>query len=438
MTQRVIRAATTIAVLSAAAKVVSVGKELLVARRFGTGAAIESYLVAFLTPALAVNVIATSLSIALIPTYIAVRETKGRDAAERLLSGLTAWTLTLLTLAAILIVVSSPLYLPLIASGFNQRKLDLAFQLLCVLSPIIVLNGLSAIWGAAINAGERFALVALTPVITPLTTIVVLLLFIRHSIFALPIGMLAGSALETTLLGAALKRRGISLRPHWYRLDESLRQVSGQFGPRAGASVLRSGSAVVDRSFAATLFPGAVAVLSYSQRITATLLSIAGVALGSAITPYLSAKAAKRDWLGLRQTLRNYLLAVTVASIPIVLLLLYFSVPIVRLIFERGSFRPRDTMLVAQTLSYYAFQIPFYLSNVFLSRLLGALMASRILIWGAAINLILNFVLNAVFIRTWGVAGIALATSCAAFLTFCFLTATAIRRLHEKDRVQSL
>jgi len=436
MTQLVIRAATTIAVLSAAAKVVSVGKELLVARRFGTGAAIESYLVAFLTPALAVNVIATSLSVALIPTYIAVRETEGRAAAEKFLSGLTAWTLTLLSVATVLIVAGSPFYLPLIASGFNQRKLDLAFQLLCALAPIVVLNGLAAIWGAAINAGERFALVALTPVITPLVTIVVLLLFVRHSIFALPIGMLAGSALETTLLGAALKHRGISLRPRWYRLDRSLRQVSGQFSPRAGASVLRSGSAVVDRSFAATLFPGAVAALSYGQRITTTLLSIVGVALGSAITPYLSAKAAKSDWVGLRRTLRNYLLVVIVASIPVVLFLLYFAVPIVRLVFERGSFRPRDTVLVAQTLSCYAFQIPFYLSNIFLSRMLGALMASRVLIWGAAINLILNLVLNALFIRTLGVAGIALATSCAAFLTFCFLMATAIRRLHEKQLEQ--
>src|SRR6266576_2711297 len=85
--RQVFRAAVTIAALTCVAKLASMAKELLVARRFGTGSSIEAFLVAVLIPTLAINVISNSFSIALIPTYIAVREKEGREAAQRLLSG---------------------------------------------------------------------------------------------------------------------------------------------------------------------------------------------------------------------------------------------------------------------------------------------------------------------------------------------------------------
>jgi O-antigen/teichoic acid export membrane protein len=215
MNRQVFRAAATIGFLASVAKFASVAKELLVARRFGVGSSIEAFLVAILIPMLAVNVVSGSFNIALIPTYITVRERDGRESAQRLLSGVTVWSLLLLILITVFIVVTARLYLPWIASGFNQRKLDLTFQLLWVVSPLVVLSGIANIWGAVLNAGERFALVALVPIITPAITVIVLFIK-RDSIFALPVGMVIGAGVEMILLGVALKLRGVSLRPRWH------------------------------------------------------------------------------------------------------------------------------------------------------------------------------------------------------------------------------
>ena len=429
--RQVFRAAVTIAALTSVAKLASVAKELLVARRFGTGATIEAFLVAVLIPMLAINVISNSFSIALIPTYINVREKEGREAAQRLLSGVTVWSVLLLALAIAFVLGSARLYLPWIASGFNQKKLDLTFQLLWVVSPIIVLSGIANIWGAVLNAGERFALVALAPIITPSVTLMVLFTF-RYSIFALPAGMVIGAGFEMVLLGVALKLRGISLRPRWHGLNSDLRQVAGQFGPRVGANLLRSGSTVVDRSLAATLPGGSVAALNYGNRVSITLLSVAGAALGSAITPYYSKMVTHRDWAGVRRTLKHYLLLLIVVSIPVVVILYFSAVPFVRILFQRGSFRAHDTNLVAQVHALYALQIPFYLGNVLLSRLLSSLLATKITMWAAGINLALNIVLDVLFIRVMGVSGIALATSCASMVTFGFVFYHAIRILRTR------
>src|SRR6185437_1910262 len=91
------------------------------------------------------------------------------------------------------------------------------------------------------------------------------------------------------------------------------------------------------------------------------------------------------------------------------------------IIFERGSFRAKDTQLVAQIQAVYALQIPFYLSNVLLSRLLSSFLLSQITFWAAGINISLNIILDIILIKMMGVPGIALATSCASMATFCFL-----------------
>ncbi|MDQ2921615.1 MAG: MATE family efflux transporter [Acidobacteriota bacterium] len=430
---QVFRAAVTIGFLASFAKLASVAKELLVARRFGIGSTIEAFLVAILIPMLAVNVVSGSFNIALIPTYITVRERDGREAAQRLLSGVTVWSLILLILITVFIILTAGFYLPWIASGFNQKKLDLTFQLLWVISPLIVLSGIANIWGAVLNAGERFALVALAPIITPAITVIVLLIK-RDSIFALPVGMVIGAGCEMILLGIALKLRGISLRPRWHGFDMHLREVGTQFGPRLGANLLRSGSIVVDRSLAATLSPGSVAALNYGNRVVVTVLSVAGAALGSAITPYYSKMIARSDWGGVQHLLRRYLLLLLAISIPIVILLFVFAVPVVQLIFQRGSFRARDTQLVAHVQALYALQIPFYLGNILISRLLSSLLASKVTLWAAAINLTLNVILDVVFIKMMGVPGIALATSCASLATFSFVGYHSVRLLRRKTR----
>jgi putative peptidoglycan lipid II flippase len=429
--RQVLRAATTILILTSFAKLASVAKELLVARRFGTGATIEAFLVAILIPMLAINIVSNSLTIALIPTYITVRERDGKDAAQRLLSGITVWSLFLLGSVTLLIIAGSRLYLPWIASGFNQKKLALTFQLLLFVSPLIVLSGIANIWGAVLNAGERFALVALAPIITPSVTVLVLFI-IRYSIVALPIGMVLGAGLEMVLLGLALKLRGISLRPRWHGLNADLRLVGQQFGPRVGASIMRSSSVVIDRSLAATLPSGSVAALNYGNRVVITVLSVVGAALGSAITPYYSKMIANRDWSGVQHTLRRYLLLLFLISCPAVIILFVLSVPIVQIVFQRGSFRAHDTVLVSQIQALYALQIPFYIGNVLVSRLLSSLLASRITMWAAAINLGLNIVLDVLLIRLMGVPGIALATSFASLFTFCFVSFHAIRILRQR------
>jgi len=423
----------TIILLTAVVKGVAVLKELVVAWRFGISDPLDAYVIALLVNSLAVTMVAGPVSVVLIPTFISVREQEGPEAEQRLLASVTAFSLALLLVAAAVVTAGAPFYLPWLASGFGPEKLSLALRLTYLMLPMVPLSGLVAVWGAVLNSRERFALTALAPIITPVAGVLFLLALKSWGVFALPAGMVCGAGLEALLLGAALRREGLSLRPRWHGTEAGMRQVVGQFTPTAAGTALRGGSSVVDRAIAATLPAGSVAALSYGGRITATLLNVVGMAVGTAVTPYFSKMVARRDWGGIRHTLRRYLLLVAAITLPLAALFFFFSEAVVRALYQRGSFGAADTQLVARVQAFYALQIPFFVANAVVARLLTSLLAARFNMWAAVINLVLNVVLNLLLVAPYGVAGIALATSSASVASLFFLSYHLLRILRRRE-----
>ncbi|MBD2517748.1 polysaccharide biosynthesis C-terminal domain-containing protein [Nostoc sp. FACHB-973] len=419
--RQIFGAAVTVGLFTALVKVTAIGKELVVAQRFGTGDDIDAFLIALLFPSLITTVIAGSFNAALIPTYIQVREQKGTKAAQRLFSGATIVSLGMLAITTILMITAAPLYLPKIATGFSPEKLNLTFQLLCAIAPFVLISGIIVIWSAVLNAGERFALAAMSPIITPTVSLVLLLLLKSWGIFALTAGLVCGAFLEAVVLGVALYRQGISLFPKWYGFDSHLHQVFGQYIPIIAGGFLMCSTNLVDQSMAAMLLPGSVAALNYGNKLVAFPINLTTTALSTAVIPYFSKMVACNDWTGVRRTLHYYMRLIFIVTITLTILLTVFSEPIVKILFQRGSFTANDTRLVAYIQSCFALQIPFYVLSILVVRLISAAKANHILMYGSALNLIANIILNYIFMQKIGIAGIALSTSCVYAISFTFL-----------------
>lgn len=414
-------------------KLIAVVKELVVAWRFGTADELDAFLIALMIPSLITAVIAGSFNAALIPTYIKVRDLEGRAVAQRLFASATVWSIGLLTIVTCLIVVTAPLYLPSITSGFPPAKLALTYQLLWIISPIIILTGVGTIWGAVLNAGERFALVALTPILTSGATIILLMINQSGGIFNLAIGMIVGQLLEMGVVGHTLRKQGISLMPKWYGFDANLHEVASQYAPTIAGSFLMCSTGLVDQAMAATLPSGSVSALAYGNRIIALPIVIATTALSTAVIPYFSKMVALDDWKSIRQSLKQYLGLIFAASVPLAGFIILLSEPIVRLLFQRGSFTAENSHLVAQIQACFALQIPFYIGCILVVRLHSAMRNNQMMMWGSAGNLIVNISLNYLFMQWLGVVGIALSTSCVYLFSFLFLLFFLVRNLKAVD-----
>ncbi|PZV19591.1 MAG: murein biosynthesis integral membrane protein MurJ [Pseudanabaena sp.] len=416
-------------------KLLSVVKELVVAWKFGTSDEVDAFLIALLIPAFITNIIGGSLNAALIPTYIRVREQEGIKEAEKLFAGSVVWTLGLLIITTIIMLATAPIYLPLIAGGFSTEKLSLTYRLIWTLSPIVILGGVITIWGAILNAGERFVLVSLAPMITPSVTILLLFFVSSWGVFNLANGIVLGEFLEIIVLGTMLYRQGMSLIPRWYGFDRNLKEVAGQYAPMIAGAFLMNSSGLVDQSMAAMLPSGSVAALNYGNRIIALPITISTTALSTAVIPYFSKMVAREDWKSVRHTLKRYMVIIWAVTLPLTGLIILLSEPIVRVLLQRGSFSASDTHIVSEIQICFAFQIPFYIANILVVRLISSMRLNHLLLQVSAFNLIINIVTNYIFIQWMGIKGIALSTSCVYVFCFLYLFINAEIQLKEKDKL---
>lgn len=419
--RQILGAAATVAAGTAFVKAMAVAKELVVAWQFGTGDALDAFLVAYIVPSFVINVISGALAAAFIPTYIKVREQQGKEASLSLFSGVMIWTSGLLLLIVAAMLLTSPIYLPQIAAGFDSNKLKLTFHLFLIMAPLVIVNGIGVIWGAVLNAGERFALVALLPIITPAITILLLLFSQSLGIDVLAISLVVGATIESALLGITLVRQGILRWPKWHGFDANQKEVISQYAPMMAGALLMCSTSIVDQSMAAMLPTGSVSALNYSNRIISLPILIISTALGTAVIPYFSKLLAQEDWISARQTLKYYLKIIFAVSIPLTAIIIIFSEPLVRILLERGSFQASDTKLVSQIQSCFALQIPFYLGCSLVVRLIAAMRSNHLMMWGSAFNLAINIGMNYLLMQWMGIAGIALSTSIVYCFSFLFL-----------------
>src|SRR5204863_6629903 len=115
-------------------------------------------------------------------------------------------------------------------------------KLFFILLPALVICGLSTTWSAVLNAGQKFALAALTPAITPFVTLVTIFaLGPSWGIYSVAIGTISGVALEAGVLGAGLKRQGFSFLPAWRDFDGPVKEGVGKYAPRMRACLCFAG-----------------------------------------------------------------------------------------------------------------------------------------------------------------------------------------------------
>jgi peptidoglycan biosynthesis protein MviN/MurJ (putative lipid II flippase) len=69
----------------------------------------------------------------------------------------------------------------------------------------------------------------------------------------------------------------------------------------------------------------------------------------------------------------------------------------------------------------YLLQLPMFAVGIIAVRALWALRGNRVLLWGAAVNLVVNIVLDIVLAKACGVTGVALATSAVYLVSIVFL-----------------
>ncbi len=413
-----------IGALTACVKISGALKTVIIARSFGAGDPVDAYLIAFLIPSFAGDVLAGAIAPALLPALVEVRELQGSRAARELASRVLGATTLLLTLVALLAAAVSWPVLHLLASGFPAEKLKVTEKLLFFMLPILPLSAATATFRTMLNAEERFALTALAPAVTPIA--IVAAIYSLPGARALAIGTMAGALLEVVLLAAGLRRLGMLIGPEWSKKfagfrGSDLRRVFSEYAPVASSYLILGGSSLIDQGFAATLGSGSVSALNYGTRLTTVILSIGSTSLGTAVLPRFSKLTAAGRWQDVRVAFRSLAVLSLFVTVPMTLLLVIFSEPLVRVLFQHGAFTAGASQFVSGVQAFALLRIPFSVLLVLVVRIVSSLKVNRLLFQLAVFSLIANVVFDLGLMRWLGVAGLALSTTLVHATGLAFL-----------------
>lgn len=422
VSRRILSAALMIGALTGIVKVTIAIKELGVAAVFGVGDAIDIYATALLIPTIVTSILSGSFYSASIPVLIQAREQQGTNAQKRLMQTLTLWYLLALLVGALLTFMFANYYLPFIASGFSDVKIEMTRKLISIMCPWIVFSGLSVLWGSFFNANEKFFLPSLVPIITPLIILTVInLTRSTPDIILVAWALLLGAFVEMCLLAVTLWQQNYRLISLDFSISPEIRQIMLQSIPLIGSAIISSGNTIVDQVVVATLPAGSVAALRYTTQFSGLFLSIAAIGIGTAVMPFYSTMIANRDWQSVRRILTQYIILIGFVTVPITIGIFSFSEPLSRLIFQRGAVTADNVQLISNILRYSALQIPFYVTNILIIRLVSALGKNNILVVWAAISLLLNALLDLLLVNWLGIGGIAFASALVQLSLFCGL-----------------
>jgi len=399
-------------------KLTGAAKEMALAYRYGVSEEVDAYLFVLNLVNWPVGVWFSVLLSVLVPLAARMRQDATaelpRFRAElfglALLIGLTLATLAWLGLPSLL---RAPW------TGLPATTVALASEMvpaLVFLMPLGVIISLFSVWMLAAGRHANTLLEGVPALVIALAV----LMLPGGGIEPLVWGTLAGFAFHLTSLAIPLAGRGeiqpprFTLRsPHWSSFWQG-------FGITLAGQALMSFVGIIDQFFAAHLGTGAIATLSYANRILALIIGLGATAVSRATLPIFSKTEAQGGAQGHR--LASHWVRLLFLLGVVAMIVAWGSARwAVQLLFERGAFTAEDTLTVSEVLRVGLLQLPFYFANLVLVSVLASQREYKLIAIGASVNLLAKLGANWALVPLMGVSGIIAATAFMYMVSFALL-----------------
>jgi len=339
-------------------------RDLVIANRFGAGAATDAWVQAFRIPnALRRLTAEGSMTIAFVPVYVQARYNLGPEGAREFGRRVLALVLMVtLALSALGMLLSWPLT-HLFSPGFVPfpEKFQLAADLLRWSFPYLALVSLVAWAMGVLNSEGRFAAPAAAPILLNLGIIAAVLLLaggMETPIMSVAVGVLVGGVAQVLLQLRPLRAVGQSVVPLPRFNDPYLKKLFALLAPALFGVAVYELNIIVLGIIASYLPTGQIFHYNNATRLTEVAMGVFTFAFTTAGLPTLSEQHARKDWAAMADTLRLTFAATGYALLPAMAGLVAVGPAVVAMLYLHGAFTLADVQSTAGTLMLLALGMP--------------------------------------------------------------------------------
>jgi putative peptidoglycan lipid II flippase len=417
---RIARNTAIFSILTGLSRIAGLIREIVASSYFGTSGPFSAFTIAFQVPNLVRNLFAdAALSAAFVPVFTELLEKGKRREAYQLASTFVVLIVAALTAVSVFFILIAPYLMPLLIGDDLRGLDDLTVGLSRVLFPIVLLLGLNGLLVGILNAYDHFTIQALAPlawnfVIIGLLVVLRPLFSGADELYAYAIAVVAGTLVQLAMAVPVLRRLDFKFERRIDLRDPRVKQVLSLMLPVTLSLGLINFNMLINSSLGSSVSAGAPRAIDAAFRIYMLPQGMFSVAVATVLFPALSRLATRRDFDGLRELTATGTRQIFLLLIPAAACTLALSVPITRLVYERGEFDADSTRLVAEALFWFSFSLPFAGANLLLTRTFFSLQRPWLPTAIGGASLLVNVVVAVALYQPFGVGGIVIGTAVAS------------------------
>lgn len=307
----------------------------------------DAYFAAAVVPSYITAVLLGSLTVIFVPIFLEYEIKKTKKEAWKVASICTNLTFLVLFGISLLGVMFARQLISVTAPGFNGEELSLTASLLRIIFPSVVFSGLSNLLSSIHYAHHQFLRPAAVPIINAVLILSSVIVLTRYwGIKSLAFGNLVGAVVGFAILVPVLFKQG----RYCFSFDfnnQGVRQIITVMSPLVFAGLFIRATIVIERIIASTLPTGSISYLGYASKITQTIGTIATAGISTTIFPLMTRAWSENDLSKVRKYFAKAVRIIMLITFPMAAIFTVLRVPIIQIIFERGTFDHNTTLAVA-------------------------------------------------------------------------------------------
>ena len=412
MSNKMLKTAGFMTVATLMAKVLGMGRDMLIAAYFSTSYVGDAYMTATKLPTMLFDlVIGGVITASFIPVFTTVDGREGKEKAFEFANKFIGLVLSITVLIAILGIMFSDTLIGLLAPEFNLQTASLASELSKIMFPMIIFTGLAFSFVGILQSHGEFNIPAVMSLVSNLAVILYFPLFgKKYGVHGLSVSMLVAWSLQVIIQIPALKKTGYKFRPSLKLFDPNIKMTLFLAGPLLISTWVQPLYSIVNTRIASGI-SGGVTMLEYANRLYTVMVGVFSFVVTNLVFPKLSKSNSENDKEEATKLLVTSLKAIMIVILPLMAGFVILSRPVIGVIYEHGAFNAEDAHRTAMALSCYSVGMIGFSVNEILSKAFFSEKNSKTPMFNAIISMVVNIILAYSLSSKLGINGLALATA---------------------------
>ena len=404
-----------ITVITLCSKLLGFGREIVLAYFYGTSYVVDAYLMSITIPGILfgwINTIAVSYT----PIYTEIKVNSGREKSVRFTNNIITMVSIISIFCIFIGIAFSKQIVNITAPGFEGETYTLTLHFLKIYMWSVLVTSLVQVLTAYLNCNNRFFQSNISTL--ALSSIQMIVIFISGitNEQVLIFGILISNIVQFFILYFFSNRSGLKINI----LIEKTPELKNAFiiaGPIFISNMIMQINTFVDKMFASQLIEGSISALNYSSIIRSFIFYVFSIAITTMIYPIISQYISENNINKVKEVFSKGINIIIILFVPITIGAIILSEPAITFVYERGEFGHESTMMTTSAFVMYTIGLlPLAIRDV-ITKFFYSMQDTKPTMYLGIIAVLLNVLLNILFIRPLGHNGLALATSLSELIT---------------------